>query len=213
VALGDRGRELIAKRAAQELVDGQLVNLGIGIPTAVADYVPQGVNIIFHAENGIIGTGPTPPKGKEDPNLSNAGGLPVTLLPGGVYMDSAESFAIVRGGYLDICMLGALQVSESGDLANWIIPGKRVPGMGGGMELAAKARKVVVLTEHVDKRGNPKIVEKCSLPLTAKNAANLIITDLAVIVVKKEGLFLKEVMPGSSVEEVINKTEAKFINH
>jgi len=201
-------RERIARRAAQEVENGMIINLGIGIPTLVADYIPVEKQVFFHAENGILGTGASPAPGEENPMLCNAGGFPVTLQTGASFFDSATAFAIIRRGLLDMTILGALEVSERGDIANWIVPGKRVPGMGGAMELAQKAKKVMVLTTHLDKNGRSKIVQSCNLPLTAKEAADLIITDMAVMEVKEDGLYLREVMAPYTVAEVIGATEA-----
>lgn len=203
-------RERIARRAAQEIMDGMIINLGIGIPTLVADFIPHDKRVMFHAENGILGTGPTPAKGEENPMLCNAGGFPVTLATGASFFDSATAFAIIRRGLLDMTILGALEVSQSGDIANWIVPGKRVPGMGGAMELAQKAKKVMVLTTHLDKNGRSKVVKECRLPLTAKQAADLIITDMAVLEVRPDGLYLREVMVPYSVADVIGATEAEL---
>ncbi|SEN69211.1 CoA transferase subunit B [Lihuaxuella thermophila] len=211
MGVGVESRNRIAQRAAKEIKDGMIVNLGIGIPTLVANYIPEEVHVMFHAENGILGTGPSPAPGEEDPNLCNAGGYPVTLQPGASYFDSAVAFGMIRRGYLDITILGALEVSEKGDLANWIVPGKRVPGMGGAMELAQKAKKVIVLMNHVNKQGKSKILKQCTLPLTAKEAVDLIITDMAVMEVTKDGLLLKEVMSPYTVEDVIQHTEAELI--
>jgi acetate CoA/acetoacetate CoA-transferase beta subunit len=204
-------RNRIARRAAQEIIDGMIVNLGIGIPTLVANHIPPGVQVLFHAENGILGTGPSPLSGEEDENLCNAGGFPITVVPGSSYFDSATAFGMIRRGYLDITILGALEVSEKGDLANWIVPGKRVPGMGGAMELAQKAKKVIVLMNHVSKQGKSKILKQCSLPLTAKGCVKLIVTEMAVMEVTEEGLVLREVMSPFTVEEVISHTEAALI--
>jgi acetate CoA/acetoacetate CoA-transferase beta subunit len=201
-------RNRIAKRAAKEIHDGLIVNLGIGIPTLVADHLPQDIHVLFHAENGVLGTGPSPNPGQEDPALCNAGGFPITTVTGASYFDSATAFGMIRRGYIDVTILGALEVSEKGDLANWIVPGKRVPGMGGAMELAQKAKKVIVLMNHVNKQGESKILKECTLPLTARRSVDLIITDMAVMEVKKEGLVLKEVMAPYSVDEVIANTEA-----
>ncbi|GAB3794068.1 3-oxoacid CoA-transferase subunit B [Virgibacillus kimchii] len=206
-------RHLIAKRAAKEIKDGMIVNLGIGMPTLVADYLPEDMHVIFHAENGVLGTGPTPAKGAEDENLCNAGGLPITVVPGASYFDSTYAFNIIRRGLLDVTILGAFEVSQFGDLANWIVPNKVVSGMGGAIELAQKARKVIVLMNHTDKYGNAKIVHECALPLTAKRCVELIITDMAVMEVSTEGLHLIEVMDGYTVEEVIQATEAPLINN
>lgn len=201
-------RELMARRAAQELSRGNLVNLGIGIPTLVAEFIDPALNIVLHSENGFTGLGPAPKKGSEEPDLTNAGGFPVTMLPGGAYFDSLVSFAIVRGGKLDVTILGGLEVNQRGDLANWIVPGKIVPGMGGGMDLALKARKTIVIMTHCTKDGEPKILKECSLPLTARECVNMIITDLAVIEVTPDGLVLREVAQSISPEEVIRKTQA-----
>jgi len=203
-------RERIARRAAREVEDGMIINLGIGIPTLVADYIPPDKRVMFHAENGILGTGPSPAKGEENPMLCNAGGFPVTLVPGASFFDSATAFAIIRRGLLDMTILGVLEVSQSGDIANWIVPGKRVPGMGGAMELAQKAKKVLVVTAHLDKNGRSKIVRECSLPLTAKKAADLIVTDMAVMEVLPDGLYLREVMHPYTVSDVIGATEAEL---
>ncbi|MEW9671416.1 CoA transferase subunit B [Ammoniphilus sp. 3BR4] len=208
MGMGVEIRNRIAKRAAQEVKDGMIVNLGIGIPTLVANHIPEDIHVMFHAENGILGTGPSPEAGQEDENLCNAGGFPVTLVPGASYFDSAIAFGMIRRGYLDITILGALEVSEKGDLANWIVPGKRVPGMGGAMELAQKAKKVIVLMNHVNKQGESKILRECTLPLTARSCVDLIITEMAVIEVTEEGLVLKEVMAPYTVEEVVAHTEA-----
>lgn len=204
-------RNRIARRAAQEIKDGMIVNLGIGIPTLVANHIPSGIQVLFHAENGILGTGSSPQNGEEDENLCNAGGFPITVVPGSSYFDSATAFGMIRRGYLDITILGALEVSEKGDLANWIVPGKRVPGMGGAMELAQKAKKVIVLMNHVSKQGKSKILKHCSLPLTAKGCVKLIVTEMAVMEVTEEGLVLREVMSPFTVEEVISHTEAALI--
>lgn len=203
-------RNAIAKRAAQEIKDGMIVNLGIGIPSLVPNHLPAGINVMIHAENGILGIGPSPEKGCEDENLCNAAGYPVTTAIGSSYFDSSIAFGMIRRGYIDITILGSLQVSEKGDLANWIVPGKRVPGMGGAMELAQKAKKVIVLMNHIDKHGNSKIVKECSLPLTSKSCVNLIITDMAVIEVKEDGLHLLEVMAPFTVEDVVKNTSAEL---
>jgi acetate CoA/acetoacetate CoA-transferase beta subunit len=206
-------RNRIAKRAAKEIQDGLIVNLGIGIPTLVADHIPQDIHVLFHAENGVLGTGPSPDPGKEDPALCNAGGFPITTVLGASYFDSATAFGMIRKGYIDITILGALEVSEKGDLANWIVPGKRVPGMGGAMELAQKAKKVIVLMNHVNKQGESKILKTCNLPLTARKSVDLIITDMAVMEVTSEGLVLKEVMAPYTVDDVIRNTEATLKIH
>lgn len=210
MGMGVDVRHRIAKRAAAEIKDGMIVNLGIGIPTLVADYLSPSIEVMFHAENGILGTGPSPEKGKEDANLCNAGGFPITVVRGSSYFDSAAAFGIIRKGLVDVAILGAFEVSEYGDLANWIVPGKRISGVGGAMELAQKAKKVIILMNHTDKFGNPKIVKECQLPLTAKQCVDLIITDMAVIEVTNKGLHLKELMPGYSVSEVEERTEATF---
>jgi acetate CoA/acetoacetate CoA-transferase beta subunit len=203
-------KRIIAKRIAKELKDGQLVNLGIGLPTLVANYIPEGVHVIFQSENGITGMGPMPEPGKEDVNIINAGGQYVTVLPGAAFFDSAFSFALIRGGHVDVTVLGALEVDEEGNLANWIIPGKLVPGMGGAMDLATGAKRVIVAMQHTAK-GQPKILKKCRLPLTAKGKVSLIVTELAVIEVTKEGLLLKEIHRDTSIEEVKSLTEANLI--
>lgn len=208
-------REVMAKRAAQEVKNGMIVNLGIGIPSLIPNYLAKDASVMFHAENGVLGMGPTPRKGEEDENLCNAAGLPVTLIPGSSYFDSSIAFAIIRRGLLDLTVLGALEVSRNGDLANWIVPGKRVPGIGGAMDLAQKSKKVIVLMNHTNKNGEPKIVSKCSLPLTSPKCVDLIITEMAVIQVKKDSgeLWLNEVMAPYSIRDVIDKTGAPlFVN-
>lgn len=204
-------RAIIAKRVALELKDGDIVNLGIGIPTLVANYIPKGVTVFFQSENGVLGMGPAPEQGYEHPNLNNAGGSPVTFLPGAVFFDSATSFGLIRGGHVDITVLGGLQVDEEGHLANWMIPGKLIPGMGGAMDLVTGAKKVIVAMTHTEKSGAPKIVKKCTLPLTSVRRVDLIVTDMAVIEVTDKGLLLKEVAPETTVEEVLKFTEAKLI--
>nr|MDK2850405.1 acetate CoA/acetoacetate CoA-transferase beta subunit [Candidatus Cloacimonadota bacterium] len=202
---------MIGKRIAQEFHDGDYVNLGIGLPTLAVDYIPEGVHVIFQSENGMLGVGPSPAEGHEDKDMINAGGGFITAIKGASFFDSAQSFAIIRGGHIDTTVLGALQVDAHGNLANWMIPGKMVPGMGGAMDLVTGARKVIVAMEHVDKRGNPKILKDCNLPLTAVGKVSLIITDMAVIEVSSEGLVLKELAAGCTVEDVIKATEAELI--
>lgn len=211
MGLGREKRHLIASRAARELKNGMIVNLGIGIPTLVADYVPPDIHVVFQAENGILGYGPTPQEGEEDPFLCNAGGLPVTLSKEASYFDSTVAFGMIRRGFLDLTILGALQVSEEGDLANWIVPGKRVPGMGGAIELAQKARRVIVATEHLARDGRPKILRECTFPLTTRKSVHLIITDMAVIQVTDQGLVLQEVAKEYEPGDVVQATEARLI--
>ncbi len=203
-------KNFIAKRVAQELNDGDVVNLGIGLPTLVANHVPEGINITLQAEHGILGAGPAAKEGEEDPEIINAGGFPITVLPGASFFDSATSFAIIRGGHVDVTILGALQVDEKGNLANWMVPGKRVPGMGGAMDLVVGARKVIVAMEHTAK-GAPKILKECSFPLTAVEVVNQIITEKGVMEITKQGIVLTEIAPGLSVEDVQAATDAKLI--
>ncbi|MGQ9856918.1 MAG: 3-oxoacid CoA-transferase subunit B [Fervidobacterium sp.] len=203
-------KEKIAKRVAMELSEGDLVNLGIGLPTLVANYIPKGVHVFFQSENGIIGMGPEPEKGFENKDLTNAGAGFITALPGAMTFDSAFSFAIIRGGHLDVTVLGGLQVDEEGHLANWMIPGKMIPGMGGAMDLVTGAKKVIVAMTHTAK-GEPKILKKCTLPLTSVRRVDLIVTELAVIRPTDEGLVLEEIAEETTLEEVLKLTEARLI--
>jgi 3-oxoacid CoA-transferase subunit B len=204
-------RDQLAQRAARELRDGFTVNLGIGIPTLVANFVPQGMSVTFQSENGMLGMGPFPFEGEEDPDLINAGKQTITELPGASYFSSADSFAMIRGGHIDLSILGAMEVGEQGDLANWMIPGRMVKGMGGAMDLVAGVRRVVVVMEHTSKHGESKVLRQCMLPLTGKACVDLVITDLAVFEVRRgEGMTLVELAPGTALEEVRAKTEASF---
>jgi acetate CoA/acetoacetate CoA-transferase beta subunit len=203
-------KEIIARRVAKEIKPETLVNLGIGLPSLVANYLPKGMHVFFQAENGVIGFGPRPPEGMEDPDLTDAGGGFVTAEPGAASIDSAMSFGLIRGGHLDMTVLGGLQVDERGYLANWMVPGKMVPGMGGAMDLVAGAKQVIVAMVHTAK-GSHKIVERCSLPLTATRRVTLIVTEMAVIKPTEQGLVLKERAPGVSVDDIVRATGAKLI--
>jgi acetate CoA/acetoacetate CoA-transferase beta subunit len=204
-------KEIIAARVAKELKDGDVVNLGIGLPTMVVNFLPSDIEVVIHSENGVMGMGGSAEPGKEDPHITNAGGKPVAIKPGAMFFDSAVSFGIVRGGHVDATILGALEVDQAGNLANWIVPGKMVPGMGGAMDLVVGAKKVIVAMTHTQ-NGEPKILKKCSLPFTAVGVVNLIITEMAVIEVTPSGLVLKELLDGHTFAEVKAATQADLID-
>ena len=204
-------REIIAMRVAREFGDGDVVNLGLGIPTLCSQFVPEGNSVVYHAENGVLNYGPMAEEGEEDVDLTNAGGQFLAWVPGMTFFDSADSFGMIRGGHIDVSVLGALQVSENGDLANWMLPQRGIGNVGGAMDLASGAKRTIVAMEHVDKKGNPKIVKACTFPLTGSSCVSMIVTDISVIEVRKEGLLLKEVAPGWTVEDIQKETAVEFM--